>query len=119
MSVNLFIHSRKLGSDNKLPVTIRRIYMNLTEKKEQIERELAAVKDQIENCNHEYGEIQYDPEKVKEPYGSKIVTQGSDVWFVPEGFRYRKKERWSQTCTKCGHKRYTTKTQPTGYKPVF
>ena len=93
--------------------------MSLTKRKEELERELASINRQIEACNHEYGETKYDPKTVKVPYGSKIVQHGSDVWSEPEGYRDEIKDRWSQTCKKCGHKRYTTQTIPTGRKPVF
>ena len=93
--------------------------MSLSKRKEELEKELASNNHQIETCNHEYGETQYDPETIKVPYGSKMETQGSDVWFVPEGYRDEKRDRWSQTCKKCGHKRYTTQTVATAFKPVF
>ncbi len=93
--------------------------MNLAEKKVQLEKELASIDRQIQACNHEYGETLYDPETVKVPYGYNMIKQGSDIWEEPEGYREEKRDRWSQTCKKCGHKRYTTKTIPMGYKPVF
>ncbi len=93
--------------------------MNLSKRKEELERELSLINQQIENCNHEYGEIQYDPETVVVPYGFKTEKHGSDVWTKPEGFRKEERERWSQTCKKCGYKRYTYETIPTAFKPVF
>lgn len=93
--------------------------MNLATRKAELERELASIDRQMQACNHEYGETQYDPETVSVPYGYKMIKQGSDIWGKPEGYREEKRDRWSQTCKKCGHKRYTTKTVPTSYKPVF
>jgi len=93
--------------------------MNLVERKEQLERELADINRKIERCDHEYGEIQYDPQIVKVPCGEHMETRGSDVWWAPDSYRDEKKDRWSKTCKKCGHKIYTEKTVPTGYKPVF
>lgn len=93
--------------------------MNLTERKNELERELASINRQIEVCDHEYGEAQYDPYIEKVPCGFKTVQHGSDVWSEPTGYREKEKERWSQTCKKCGHKRYTTKIIPTAYKPEF
>lgn len=93
--------------------------MSLARRKEELERELASINNQMRDCDHEYGETQYDPETVKVPYGYKTIKQGSDVWSEPEGYRDEKRDRWSQTCKKCGHKRYTTKTVPTAVKPVF
>jgi len=93
--------------------------MNLADRKVELERELASVKREMKSCNHEWGETKYDPKTVKEPYGYKLVGQGSDTWFEPEGYRDVEKKRWSQTCKKCGDKRYTEQTRPTGFEPTF
>ena len=93
--------------------------MDLSKRKEELERELASINQKINSCKHEYGETKYDPEIVKVPYGENMEKQGSDVWFTPEGYRDEKRDRWSQSCKKCGHKRYSTKTVPTSFTPVF
>ncbi len=95
--------------------------MTLREQQEDLERKLAEVSHQIQNCNHEYGEAKYDPKKVRVPYGYRMSSQGSDIYCEPAGYREETSDRWSQTCRKCGHVRYTTNVQPvvTSYKPVF
>ena len=81
--------------------------MNLSKRKEELEREIASINKQIDACNHEYGECLYDPETVKVPYGSQIVKCGSDIYDMPEGYREEQQDRWSRTCKKCGHKIYS------------
>lgn len=93
--------------------------MNLAERKAQLEKELASINRQMQTCKHEYGDAIYDPEISKVPSGYKMIKQGSDIWQKPESFIEEKRNRWSQTCKKCGYKRYTTKTIPTRYKPLF
>ncbi len=48
-----------------------------------------------------------------------MVTQGSDVWGEPEGYRDVEHKRWSRTCKKCGKVEYTTHRVPVKYEPVF
>ncbi len=93
--------------------------MNLAERKAQLERELESISHQMQTCDHEYGETQYDPQIVMVPYSFTIVKKGSDIWEIPKDYIEEKQDRWSQTCIKCGYKRFTTKTIPTAYKPVF
>jgi len=75
----------------------------------------------MENCGHEWGEVKYDPEEVRVPYGYKTVGQGSDIWTEPEGYRDDTKDRWSRECKKCGKIQYAYTQEPviSGYKPKF
>lgn len=87
--------------------------------KEEYERKLSALRAEQNRCCHEWGEVKYDPEIKKEPYGYRMVTQGSDVWGEPEGYRDVEHKRWSRTCKKCGKVEYTTHQVPVKYEPVF
>lgn len=68
--------------------------------KEEYERKLSALRAEQNRCCHEWGEVKYDPEIKKDPYGYRMVTQGSDVWGEPEGYRDVEHKRWSRTCKK-------------------
>lgn len=83
------------------------------------EAELSALHREQSQCCHEWDKVKYDPEIKKEPYGSKMITQGSDVWYEPEGYRDVAHGRWSRTCKKCGKVEYTAKQRPTKMEPAF
>lgn len=87
--------------------------------KEEYERKLSDLRAEQDRCFHELGEVKYEPEIKKEPYGYRMVTQGSDVWGEPEGYRDVEYKRWSRTCKKCGKVEYTTHQVPVKYEPVF
>ncbi len=93
--------------------------MNLVEKRQQLEKELEEVNRQINQCQHDFEETKYDPEIIMEPYDYIMSGTGSDVKMTPQNFRKVKLDRWSQTCKKCGIKRYIEKVVATGYKPNF
>lgn len=87
--------------------------------KREYESKLSALRREQSNCNHEWGEVKYDPEIKREPYGYRIVTQGSDVWGEPKGYRDVEHKRWSRTCKKCGKVEYTKEQVATKYEPKF
>lgn len=87
--------------------------------KREYERKLSALRAEQNRCSHEWGEVKYDPEIKKVPYGYKTITQGSDVWGEPEGYRDVEHKRWSRTCKKCGKVEYTTHRVPVKYELVF
>jgi len=62
-----------------------------------------------------YGEPFYNPETVKEGYGSVQVGSGSDPWWDFAGYRDVKVDRWTKKCTLCGHEIIT----PSFYKQTF
>lgn len=95
--------------------------MNATEKKRQLQAEIASMDHRISNCKHEFKAPIYDPETVREGYGSRIVTMGSDPYFEYEGYHEVQKDRWSRECNICGHKQYTHEKGPviSGYEPKF
>lgn len=87
--------------------------------KREYENKLSALRTEQRNCNHEWGEVKYDPEIKKEPYGCEMVTQGSDVWWRPKGYHNVEHKRWSRTCKKCGKVEYTKEQIATKYEPKF
>lgn len=83
--------------------------------------EISSLRSQMQRCQHTYGKGVYDPETHTEPSGSRLVGQGSDVWFEPTGYTKVKKDRWSRECTICGKKDYTYEKQAvvSSYEPKF
>lgn len=92
-------------------------------REEQIKREyeekLAALRNEQNNCKHDWADVVYDPEMKKEPYGYRPVHMGSDCWGEPEGYRDVKHDRWSRTCKKCGKVEYTTEQVAVKFEPKF
>lgn len=95
--------------------------MNHRRRMERLLEEVRQEQQAMENCGHEWGEVKYDPEEVRVPYGYKTVGHGSDVWTEPEGYRDDIKQRWSRECNKCGKIQYTYHQEPiiSEYKPKF
>lgn len=95
--------------------------MNHNEKIAQLQAEIAQHQKAMENCKHDWKDAVYDPETVKEPYGSRQVGKGSDPWWEPEGYRDIQKDRWSRECKCCGKKEYTytQETVEVKKKPKF
>lgn len=93
----------------------------INDKIKQLQSEIAKEQEKIRNCKHQFGEAFYNPETIKEPYGYKMITQGSDVWGEPEGYRDIQKPRWTRKCSACGLEQHTYETEPivTGTKPKF
>lgn len=95
--------------------------MNERLRQEQLKRELAQSESRMANCNHDFDKAIYDPETVKEGYGSVQDGAGSDPHWGYAGYRDVKKDRWSKECKICGRKEYTTKLEPvvSSYEPKF
>lgn len=87
--------------------------------KREYESKLSALRTEQKNCNHEWGEVKYDPEITKEAYGCELVFQGSDCWTRPTGYHDVEHKRWSRTCKKCGKVEYTKEQVATKYEPKF
>lgn len=86
--------------------------------KREYENKLLALRTEQSNCNHEWGEVEYDPEIQNIPkYEDRFI--GSD--YMPEfvGFDKKKIDRWSRTCKKCGKVEYTKERVATKYEPKF
>jgi hypothetical protein len=95
--------------------------MNNTDKIKKLKEEIDSLQREINNCNHVFNKPKYDPETVKEGYGSVYDGAGSDPHWSYAGYRDVEKPRWSKECTICGKKVYTYKQKPiiTGTEPDF
>ncbi len=93
----------------------------MNDKIKSLQQQIEAEQRKIDNCKHNFGEAFYDAETVLEPYGYKMVGQGSDVWHEPQGYREVKKDRWTRKCKTCGFEQHTYTKKPviTDYKPDF
>jgi len=87
----------------------------------QLQEEIKSLEEQIKNCNHSFAIPIYDPETVREGYGSKQDGTGSDPHWSYAGYHDVQKDRWSRTCLECGKKEYTYKQSQiiAGFKPDF
>lgn len=97
-------------------------FSKMNEKIKNLKKQIEVEEQKIANCRpHNFGKAFYNPETIREPYGHKMVAQGSDVWTEPEGYHDVKKDRWTKKCTLCGHEEYTNTQKPiiSGYEPSF
>lgn len=85
----------------------------------KFEQDLADLRRKQNNCNHNWGEVKYDPEFKNEPTGWEYEGRGSDLWPVATGYRQVEVKRWSRTCKCCGKVEYTKEQVPTAYVPKF
>lgn len=86
--------------------------------KREYENKLFALRREQSNCNHEWGEVKYDPEIQSIPrYEGRFIG----VDYMPElvGFDEKKVDRWSRTCKKCGKVEYTKEKVAIKYMPKF
>ena len=86
--------------------------------KYEYESKLEALRTEQNNCQHDWNEVEYDPELKNIPkYEDRFI--GSD--YMPEivGFIEKKIDRWSRTCNKCGKVEYTYIQEPIRYVPKF
>jgi len=95
--------------------------MNNTDKIRELQKQIEEERKRISKCKHTYGKTFYNPETVLEGYGSKMVGQGSDIWFDYEGYHDVKKDRWIRKCTLCGCEEHTYKQKNiiVGQEPDF
>ena len=93
----------------------------MNDKIKDLQRQIEAEKNKMNNCSHEWGEGKSNPETKREPYGHRMVTQGSDVWGEPEGYRDVTVPRWTRVCALCGKEEHTYKQKPIvkGYEADF
>lgn len=86
--------------------------------KREYESKLSALRTEQRNCCHEWDEVKYDPEEIKEPiYETRF--QGVDCYFETVGHKTVKNDRWSRTCKKCGKVEYTKERVAVKYEPKF
>lgn len=95
--------------------------MNPNDKIQELQRQIKSEEAKIKNCTHEFKLPIFDPETVKEGYGSVQDGAGSDPHWSYAGYRDVQKDRWSRECSKCGYKQYTYQREPviTAYRPKF
>jgi len=95
--------------------------MNTQQKIDELQRQLRALKISQSNHIHEWDNAIYDPETIKEGYGSVQDGAGSDPHWSYAGYHDVQKDRWSRECKICGKKEYTYKQDPviSSYKPKF
>lgn len=87
----------------------------------ELQREIEAEKHKISNCNHKWGEPYENKYTTREPYGTKMVRMGVDIWYEPTGYHDVNHTRWAIKCKSCGTIKYTDKTKPIikGFEPDF
>ena len=81
--------------------------MNEYDKQKDLHRQLEASKNAMSNCSHDFDKTIYDPEMIKEGYGSVQDGAGSDPHWSYAGYTDVDKPRWSRKCKICGKVEYT------------
>jgi hypothetical protein len=85
----------------------------------ELQQKKAALLDKQTNCTHEWTEVKYDPEIVREEYCTGgYEGKGVDRW-PRTAYRTIQKDRWSRTCLKCGKVEYAYEKKPVKYEPYF
>lgn len=86
-----------------------------------LQEQIKAEERKIANCKHDFGKPLYNPETVKEGYGSVQDGKGSDPHWRFAGYRDVQKDRWTRRCNYCGHEEHTYNQKPIvkGYEPSF
>ena len=84
----------------------------MNEKIRELQKQIEAERRKIKDCYHQYGSHFQNNEVKKEPYGHKLVAQGSDVWPEPEGYHDVEKLRWTRICKICGNEQHTYNQKP-------
>ena len=85
--------------------------MKANDKINDLKRQISELEANIHNCKHVWGDTEYAPINISEPYGFNAVGRGSDVWYEPVGYTNVIKDRWSRTCEICGKIEYTNKEE--------
>lgn len=87
----------------------------------KLQEQIEAEKRKIANCRHDFDKPFYNPETVKEGYGSVQVGKGSDPWWDFAGYRDVQKDRWTRKCKVCGLEQHTNSQKPiiSGTEPAF
>jgi len=95
--------------------------MNSSNKILELKRQIDLEQRNINNCSHNFKDAVFDPETVKEGYGSVQDGAGSDPHWGYAGYRDVQKDRWSRECNNCGFKQYTYIKEPivSAFRPKF
>ena len=73
---------------------------------EILKEKVKEIENQQRKCNHEWGEIEYDPERVEITRDERVYL-GSDSYFMEVGTgKFKDKPRWTRICKKCGKKEH-------------
>lgn len=75
---------------------------------ERLQERIAQIKFAQAHCDHEWGQVEYDPDK-REITREELVNLGlADSYYktVATGM-FEKVDRWSRVCNKCGKKEYS------------
>ena len=73
---------------------------------EILEEKVKKLKKKQTQCNHEWEDAKYDPER-REITTEEFVYLGSDSYFRSAGTgMFENVNRWSRVCKKCGKKEY-------------
>lgn len=93
----------------------------MNDKIRSLQDQIEAEKQKINNCKHDFDNSFYNPETVKEGYGSVQDGAGSDPHWSFAGYRDVKKDRWTRKCKICGVEEHTYSQEPiiVGFKPSF
>ena len=85
---------------------------------EILEEKVRKIKKMQATCDHEWDEVEYDPEK-KEITTEEFVYLGSDSYYkqVGTGF-YENVNRWSRVCKKCGKREYAYEMEEVAVKTI-
>lgn len=75
--------------------------MKPADKIKDLQKQLDEEQRKIDQCRHDWGEPYNNPGTKKEPYGVKLVGQGSDLWPEAEGYHDVTYPRWSRKFGKC------------------
>ena len=94
---------------------------NMNDHIRQLQTEIDNELRKMSNCKHVFDKTFYNPETVKEGYGSVQDGAGSDPHWSFEGYRDVQKPRWTRKCTICGKEEHTTTQKPiiSGFEPSF
>ena len=99
------------------------IFMNERKRQEELKAELLQSQKRMGNCKHNFSDPIYNPETVKQGYGSVQDGFGSDPHWGFAGYMDVDKARWSRECSVCGKIEYTYNQEPViinkGLKPKF
>ena len=90
---------------------------------EILEEKVRKLKEKQAQCNHEWTDAEYDPER-KEITTEEFVYLGSDSYYKQVGTGlYENVNRWSRVCKKCGKREYANEMEDvvvqTVKKPTF
>lgn len=93
----------------------------MNEKIRRLQSDIESERKRINDCKHDFKKPFYNPETVKEGYGSVQDGAGSDPHWSYAGYRDVNKPRWTRVCQFCGYEQHTYTQKPiiSGNEPSF